>query len=354
MLGNPQVLCKTLKDKTEKITIMKAILMTKTGGPEVLELRQVDQPVISHPRQVLVRIMAAGVNPVDTKIRTSAVETLPAILGCDGAGTVAEIGSEVESLHPGDAVYFFHAGLGTLPGNYAEYTVIDERSVIAKPETIDFIHAAAAPLVLLTAWESLHDRACIKSGQTVLIHAGAGGVGHVAIQLAKQAGAKVFATVGSAEKAEFVRSLGADEAINYKDVDFVEAVMALTDGIGVDIVMDNVGGPLFQASFPAVRYYGDLVTLLQPDNQVDWTEARLRNLRISLEIMLTPFRFGLQDALLHQKQILENCAKLIDTGKLKIHVSKVLPLEHAVEAHRIIETGSTTGKIVLAVDRDCL
>ncbi len=278
------------------------------------------------------------------------MERLPAILGCDGAGTVAEAGAGVKEFRPGDDVYFFYGGLGTGPGNYAEYIVIDEKSAVRKPASLDYVHAAAAPLVLLTAWESLHDRARIKAGQTLLIHAGAGGVGHIAIQLAKIAGARVLTTVGSAEKAAFVRSLGADEAILYKETDFVDAVMDLTRGEGVDIAMDNVGGPLFQATFPAVRYYGDLVTLLQPGREVDWTAARMRNLRISLEIMLTPFRFGLAGALRHQKQILEECARLIDKGLLKIHVGRTLPLAQAAEAHRMIEAGSTTGKIVLIVD----
>ncbi len=331
---------------------MRAIVMNKSGGPEVLEPQEVASPGIKQPTELLVRLKAAGINPVDTKIRQAAypLENLPAILGCDGAGTVAEVGSGVQSIKPGDDIYFFYGGLGTAPGNYAEYIVVNEISAVRKPASQDYIHAAAAPLVLITAWESLHDRVRIQSGQTILIHAGAGGVGHVAIQLAKIAGAKVFATVGTPEKAEFVRSLGVDEAILYKETDFVDAVMGLTNGIGVDIAMDNVGGPLFQATFPAVRYYGDLVTLLQPDNEVDWSTARMRNLRISLEIMLTPFRFGLTDALLHQKMILEDCAKFIDKGLLKIHVSKVLPLEQAAEAHKMIETGSTTGKIVLQID----
>ncbi|MFQ5659889.1 MAG: zinc-dependent alcohol dehydrogenase family protein [Gammaproteobacteria bacterium] len=330
---------------------MKAVVMTGVGGPEVLEVRTLDKPIIKNPNEVLVRLKAAGVNPLDTKLRQGfyPIDELPAVLGCDGAGSVEAVADGVESVNPGDEVYFCHAGLGTLPGNYAEFTVVDEKFVAPKPASIDFSHAAAAPLVLLTAWESLHDRARIKTGQTVLIHAGAGGVGHVAIQLAKQAGARVLATVGSPEKGEFVRSLGAEEAILYKEQDFVEAVMTLTHGSGVDMVMDNVGGPVFQASFPAVRYYGDIVTLLPPGEQVDWHVARWRNLRISLEIMLTPFRFGLADAVLHQKQILVECASLIDQGALKIHVSQTLPLEQAAEAHRLIETGSTTGKLVLKI-----
>jgi len=331
---------------------MRAIVMNKMGGPEVLELQELATPCIIEPTDLLVRLKAAGINPVDTKMRQGAypLENLPTILGCDGAGTVAEVGSGVHSIKAGDDIYFFYGGLGTVPGNYAEYIVIDEGSAVPKPASLDYIHAATAPLVLITAWESLHGRARLQSGQTILIHAGAGGVGHVAIQLAKIAGATVFATVGTPEKAEFVRSLGADEAILYKETDFVDAVMGLTNGTGVDIAMDNVGGPLFQATFPAIRYYGDLVTLLQPDNEVDWTTARMRNLRISLEIMLTPFKFGLRDALLQQQMILADCAKLIDNGLLKIHVSKVLPLEQATEAHKMIEAGSTTGKIVLQID----
>ena len=330
---------------------MNAALMTACGEPEVMQYGQITRPKIEKDSQVLVRLKAAGVNPVDTKIRQGylPVQEFPAILGCDGAGIIEAIGAEVKHLQISDEVYFFHAGLGTLPGNYAEYTVLDERYVVKKPESIDFVEAAAAPLVLITAWESLHDRACIKAGQTVLIHAGAGGVGHVAIQIAKLAGARVLATVSSKEKADFVGSLGADEAILYKDNDFVSEVMRLTKDVGADIVMDNVGGALFQNSFSAVRHYGDLVSLLLPGNDVDWTTARMRNLRISLDLMLTPFLLGLEDRLLRQKEIMEHCSELLESKKLKLHVSKTFKLEQVAEAHKQIETGSTTGKIVLKI-----
>jgi NADPH2:quinone reductase len=331
---------------------MKAILMTATGGPEVLQPQEIDKPVISSPTEVLVKLKAAGINPVDTKLRRGLypIDHLPVVLGCDGAGVVEETGPGATRFKPGDEVYFFHGGVGPVQGNYAEFIVLDERFVARKPKSLDFIHAAAAPLVLLTAWEALHDRARIQDGHTVLIHAGAGGVGHVAIQLAKQAGALVCATVGSEEKAAFVKDLRADLAINYKEQDFVEAVMEWTEGRGVDIAMDNVGGAMIEATFPAVCDYGDMVTLLQPDKSVDWTVARQRNLRFSMEIMLSPLLFNLEEAQKHQTWILEQCATLFDEGKLSIHVSQVLSLEQAAEAHAHIEEGSTTGKLVLSID----
>ena len=331
---------------------MKAMLMTATGGPEVLQLQEIDKPVITSPTEVLVKLKAAGINPVDSKLRRGLypVDHLPALLGCDGAGVVDEVGPDVTRFNPEDEVYFFHGGVGPIQGNYAEYIVLDERFVACKPASLDFIHAAAAPLVLLTAWEALHDRARIQDGYTVLIHAGAGGVGHVAIQLAKQAGALVCTTVGSDENASFVKDLGADLAINYKAQDFVAAVMEWTQGRGVDIAMDNVGGAMIDATFPAVCHYGNMVTLLQPDASVDWTVARQRNLRFSMENMLSPLLFNLEEAQIHQTWILEQCATRFDEGKLSIHVNQVLPLEQAAEAHAHIEEGSTTGKLVLSID----
>ena len=330
---------------------MKAVVMTATGGPEVLQLQEIDKPAIATPTGVLVKLKAAGINPVDTKLRRGLypIEQLPAVLGCDGAGVVAAIGTGVSRCKPGDEVYFFYGGIGTVQGNYAEYIVLDERLVARKPGSLDFIHAAAAPLVLLTAWESLYDRARLQAGQTVLIHAGAGGVGHVAIQLAHGSGARVCTTVGSAEKAVFVKELGADRVINYKEQDFVKAVLDWTHGHGVDIAMDNVGGAMIEATFPAVRHYGDMVTLLQPGADVNWTVARQRNLRFSMEIMLSPLLFNLVEAQKHQTWILEQCARLFDEEKLRIHVSRVLPLARAAEAHAEIEKGSATGKLVLTI-----
>ncbi len=332
---------------------MKAMIMTAAGAPTVLQLAEVPTPQIQTPTQILVGLKAAGVNPIDTKLRqrgTFYPDQMPAVLGCDGAGIVAAVGTEVTRFQAGDEVYFCDGGLGATTGNYGEFTVVEEHCVALKPQSLSFTEAAAVPLALITAWESLLDRGRLEEGRTVLVHGGAGGVGHLAIQLAKLKGARVATTVSSPTKAAFVTDLGANLPILYQETDFVSAVLDWTGGEGVDLAFDTVGGKLFEATFPAVQIYGDLVTILQPDQTVNWKIARERNLRISLEIMLTPMLKNLIFAQKHQAQMLREAARLFDEGKLKVHVSQVLPLQEAAQAHQLIETGSTTGKIVLVID----
>lgn len=337
----------------KKQPIMKAVVMTDAGGPEVLQLQEVPRPTLEKDTEVLVRLYAAGINPIDTKLRQRGSfypDKSPTILGCDGAGVVEAVGKAVERFQVGDEIYFCQGGLGGPRGNYAEYAVVDERFVAKKPASISFAQAAAAPLVLITAWESLYDRARIDPGQRVLIHAGAGGVGHVAIQLAKLKGAEVCTTISSEEKAAFVRNMGADLPINYKQKDFVAAVLEWTEGEGVDVAFDTVGGELFETTFPAVRIYGDLVTILAPDPSTAWKIARNRNLRISLELMLTPM---LEENVHYQQEqatILRDCARMIDKGQLKIQLTKTFPLAEAAEAHALLEAGSIMGKLVLVMN----
>ena len=328
---------------------MKAIVMTAVGDAEVLKLQNLPEPEITRATELKIKIHAAGVNPVDTKVRRHGLlfnEVLPAILGCDGAGVVVEIGADVQQFKVGDKVWYCHGGLGREPGNYAEYAVIEQRWLSLSPQSYSFVEAAAGPLVLITAWGALFDRGGLQAGQTVLIHAGAGGVGHVAIQLAKLKGARVIATVSSEQKADFVRGLGADEVINYKDTDFVATVNELTQGQGADVVFDTVGAEVFKTSIAATAHFGRLITLLDPGQQ-DLSEARLRNLLIGFELMLTPMLRDLASARDQHVAILKQCAQWIDQGHLKLHVSKVLPLESAIEAHQLIEAGHTIGKIVL-------
>ena len=334
---------------------MKAIVMTNAGSPEVLEFRDIPTPQIKTPTELLIKLKAAGVNPIDTKLRqrgTFYPDDLPAILGCDGAGVVEAVGTAVEKFKVGDRVYFCAGGLGkTQTGNYAEYAVVEEHCVAHKPTSLSFTEAAAVPLALITAWESLYDRGRLEAGQSVLIHAGAGGVGHLAIQLAKLRGAEVLTTVGSADKERLVRQLGADLPILYKQTDFVEAVHTHTKGKGVDLAFDTVGGKTFFDTCPAVKIYGDLVTILEPSFQDgDFKVARNRNLRISLEIMLTPLLLNLTEAQKHQAHILQQAAQWFEEGKLKIHVGQTFPLKNAIAAHQSLEIGSTTGKIVLIID----
>lgn len=332
---------------------MKTIQMTAVGGLDVLSYLESPEPEIAKPSEIKVRIQAAGINPVDTKVRRNGLfypnGSLPAVLGCDGAGEVVEAGGAVDRFKVGDRVWFCHGGLGREQGNYAEFNVLDQRWAAPMPKGLTFEEAAALPLVLITAWGGLFERGGLQAGQTVLIHAGAGGVGHVAIQLAKLQGARVITTVGSEEKAEFVKSLGADEAIFYQPNGFADQVNELTQGRGCDLVFDTVGGTVFHDSIPVTAHFGRLITLLDP-GPIHSPEARLRNLLLGFELMLTPMLRDLHAARDKHVHMLNDCAKWIEAGRLKVSVNSRLPLKDAAKAHAMIEEGHVSGKIVLVTE----
>lgn len=327
---------------------MKAVLMTKTGRAiEALALADIPEPEITTPTQVKIKIMAAGINPIDTKVRRNGTfyeEPLPVVLGCDGAGVITEVGGQVNQFKVGDEVWFCHGGLGKAQGNYAEYNVIDQNWLGLKPSNLSFVEAAAMPLALITAWGALFDKGGLQSGQTVLIHAGAGGVGHLAVQLAKLKGAKVLTTVSNEQKAEFASSLGADYVLNYNLSSMKDQVMALTDGQGCDLVIDTVGATTFAKSIDLTRYFGRIITLLDPGEQ-NFFDARVRNLMVGFELMLTPMIKELRAARLHQIEILKQCACMIEKQQLFVKVTNIESLENMVWVHETIETGHMMGKI---------
>jgi len=331
---------------------MKSIRIDACGGPDVLKVRDLPVPDLVGAHDVRVRVRAAGVNPVDIKIRKQASSyglQAPLVPGCDGAGIVEKTGSEVRDLAVGDEVYFCRGPFGGHSGSYAEYVVIDSRYCARKPRRLSFEQAAAVPLVLITAWEALFDRARLASGGRVLVHGGAGGVGHVAIQLARRHGAAVCTTAGSPEKAAFARACGAHRVIEYRTTDFVAAALEFSDGAGVDVALDTVGGKTLERTCAAVRPYGDLVTLLVPPADMDWSAARPRNLRIGLQMMLGPIQRGAHADLVRQAGILAQGQQLIDAGELDVRVHAVLPLEEAAAAHQLIGQPGVCGKIVLAI-----
>ena len=331
---------------------MKAVQMREAGDTSVLQYVDINEPAINSDADVKIKIHAAGVNPIDTKIRATAgyyPDKLPAVLGCDAAGVVVETGNGVKNFQPGDEVWFCHGGLGNEQGNYAEYNVLDESLLSRKPSILNFNQAAVCPLVLITAWEALYDQAKLAKDKTVLIHAGAGGVGHVAIQLAKRQGATVFTTVQGDGKKTLVKKLGADEIIDYRQEDVVEKINALTGNKGVDVVFDTVGGNVFKQSLECLAYRGEIVTLLDPGTDVAWKDARLKNIKMMFELMLTPMVRDLPEARHHQVEILNQCAALIDNGELQVMLSKSFPLADAAKAHAAIESGHMMGKIVLEI-----
>lgn len=332
---------------------MKAVYFEQGGQAGVLRYNEVNNPSRCGNDQVLIRLMSIGINPIDIKIRLAPERfpvTLPVIPGCDGAGIVEAAGSNVQNFKPGDEVYFSQPGFNNRQGTYAEYVLVDASLLALKPQSLSFAEAAAAPLVFITAWEALHDRAHLISGQKILIHAGAGGVGHAAIQLAKLAGARVITTVSSNEKADFVTRLGADKIINYRTQDVVSEVMQWTDGKGVDIAFDTVGANVLQSCFNCVKYYGDVVTILQPSPETNWSNARIRNVRFGFELMLTPVWTEMEQAKLHQAEILKQCAMLFEENKLIVEIARTFNLAEAAAAHNFLEQNHPTGKLVLSLD----
>ena len=330
---------------------MKAILLTAPGGVENLKMAQVAQPELVHPEHILVRLHAAGINPVDYKMRQRGgffPDRLPIILGCDGAGIVEALGQQVKRFQVGDEVYFFNGGIGTQEqGNYAEYTTIHQDYAARKPKNLSFVDSAAVPLAWITAWESLMDHAQLQSNQKVLIHAAAGGVGHLAVQLAKKLGAKIAVTVKGKEKTEFVRSLGAELCIDYSTTDFVQATLEWTQGKGVDVVFDTIGGNICCRSVAATRVYGKLVTILDLDCDSSTLKlARLRNIHLIQELMLSPQYLTMHEARIAQRKMLEKATDMFEANHLTVRVSKVFSLEEVAQAHELIEGGHTFGKMV--------
>ncbi|MFA5372469.1 MAG: zinc-binding dehydrogenase, partial [Sideroxydans sp.] len=251
----------------------------------------------------------------------------------------------------GDAVYFCNGGIGDEPGNYAEYTTLHEDLCAAPPANISLAEAAALPLVLVTVWEALIERANLHAGQTILIHAAAGGVGHVALQLAHHLGAQIAVTVGDDKKAGLAQGLGAGKIIHYHEQDFVQETLDWTDGNGVDVVFDTVGGETFLRSLDAARVGGKVVSLLATAmTQADVQKVRLRNLSLGFELMLTPQVMQLHEERVRQRKILEQSTKLIEEGHLGVLVTHKLPLEQAAAAHRLLEAGGMIGKIILTMD----
>ena len=326
---------------------MRAVVLEQFGAP--LVLGEIPEPVAG-PGQVLVRVAASGVNPLDTKIRAGnaahAQNRLPAVLGLDLAGVVEQIGPDVLGFAPGDQVYGLTGGVGELQGSLAEYAAVDARLLARKPPSLSMRQAAALPLVAITAWEGLVDRADVRPGQRVLVHGGAGGIGHVAVQLARARGAEVFAT-GSSRSLETIERLGATP-IDYTTTSVDDYVARFTGGQGFDIVFDTVGGATLDASFTAVRTYTGHVLSALGWGAHSLAPLSFRGASYSGVFTLLPMLTGRGRE--HHGEILREVAGLAEAGVLTPLVDpRRFTLADAAEAHAAVESGATEGKIVVDV-----
>jgi NADPH:quinone reductase-like Zn-dependent oxidoreductase len=305
---------------------MKAVTISKYGDESVLTYANIERPKPKSD-EILVHNSAAAVNPVDWKIRNGLGKMfglqLPIVLGCEIAGTIEEIGSDVEDFHTGAPVY----GYVSLQrnGGYAEYTIAKSDEIALKPESLDFDSVAAVAVGALTSWQAIFDAANLQNSQRILITGASGGVGSMAVQLAKAKGAFVIATA-SGKNEEFVRSLGADEFVDYTREKFEERVRE------VDVVYDTVGGDTLERSFKTIRRGGCLVTTVAPPSN-----ERAENFGIRASMI------GVQPS----GQQLREINQLIAAGKLKTHIATVLPLAEVRKAHQLSESGRTRGKIIL-------
>jgi NADPH:quinone reductase-like Zn-dependent oxidoreductase len=304
---------------------MKAIVVYEYGGPEVLKYEDVPIPEPNED-QILVRLISAGVNPVDASIRSGKYAsffgiTLPWIPGFDVAGVVEKTGAKVTKFKPGDSVY------AMIRGGYAEYAVATEDEAAPKPRSLGYPEAAAVPGVALTAWQALIDTARLTAGQTVLIHGGSGGVGTFAIQIAKARGAKVIATA-STRNQDLLTELGADVSVDYTKQRFEDVAK------DVDVVLDSVGGDTRARSYGVVKRGGIIVSIVGRIDQAELEKHGIRGAALSVE---------------PNSEELAEIGKLIDEKKIKVIVSQTLPLSEAKKAQEQVATGHTRGKIVLKV-----
>ncbi|MBF8706247.1 zinc-dependent alcohol dehydrogenase family protein [Pseudomonas putida] len=318
---------------------MKAMLLKSYGGADAFELCEVPKPV-PLAGQVLVRVHATSINPLDYQVRRGDYHDLvqlPAITGHDVSGVVEAVGAGVTAFAPGDEVWYTPQIFGG-PGSYAEYHVAAESIIARKPASLSHLQAASLSLVGGTVWEALVVRAALRVGESILIHGGAGGVGHVAIQLAKAMGARVFTTVRETN-AEFVRGLGADVVIDYEKEDYVAAVMRETNGQGVDVVFDSIGGNTLAGSPDVLAQLGRVVSIVDTAQPQNLLQAWGKN--ASYHFVFTRQNRGKLDEL----------SALVARGQLRPHIGAVYSLRDIALAHARLESPNNgiQGKIAIAV-----
>lgn len=327
---------------------MQAQIITQFGSPAVFETADISIPQVI-PNHVLIRVTATSVNPVDYKIRQGAVPDIapdfPAVLHGDVAGVVEAIGEGVTSFAPGDEVYACAGGVNGLGGALAEYMLADADLVAHKPKSLTMTEAAALPLVSITAWEGLVDRAKVQPGQRVLVYGATGGVGHIGVQLAKWAGATVYALVSSDEKGAIARKIGADFTINYRQQPVDEFVAEHTDGQGFDVVFDTVGNDNLQQAFKAAKLNGTVISTVSLSQQ-DLTLLHAKGLTLHLVFMLIPLLHGVGRS--RHGEILTQLAQLVDAGQVRpLLDSQVFTFSDVAAAHQRAESGQAIGKVVL-------
>jgi NADPH2:quinone reductase len=320
---------------------MKAIQIQKNGGPEVMALAELPVPEAA-AGQVVVKVEAAGVNFIDVYQRNGLYPVqLPYVLGMEGSGTVSEVGSRVGTLAVGDRVAWA-AG----PGTYAEYVAVPSDKLVKVPEAIGFPEAAAAMLQGMTAHYLALDTYPIKKGDTVLIHAAAGGVGQLLVQVAKRRGARVLATVSTEQKAELARKAGADQVILYTQTDFVEEVKRMTGGAGVHAVYDSVGQTTFLKSLDCLSRRGTLISFGQSSGKIQPIEPAILGAKGSLYLTRPSLFHYIADRVSLERRA-SDVLGWIAKGELVLHIGEKLPLAEAAEAHRRLEARKTTGKVLL-------
>ncbi len=328
---------------------MKAMIVNKFGGPEAFEEAVVEKPEIK-AGHILVKVAATSVNTIDMMIRQMGAElpispAAPAILGMDFAGIVEEVGAGVTKFSVGDEVYGCAGGLADIQGTLAEYMLADQNLVAKKPKSLSMKEAAAIPLVGITAFEGL-TRSGARKGQKILVHGGAGGVGHLAVQLANHFGAEVFSTGGTDEQLALIKELGATP-INFKSETVEEYVQKYTDGAGFDVVFDTVGGPNLTNSFNAAALNANISTTVSL-LEIDLTPAHFKGLSLHVIFMLIPMLHNYKRNI--HGEILSNLAEIIDAGKMRpILDKKDFKLEEVGLAHKHLESGSAVGKVVVTL-----
>ena len=326
---------------------MKAFVIQRHGGPEVFEETTLPDPQAG-PGKVRIAVRASSVNPLEIKIRSGLVRSgpeFPAILNGDVAGIIDQVGEGVTGFEVGDAVVGCAGGIRGYPGALADYMVADACLVTHAPQRLPLETCAALPLVFMTAWSALVDRAQIRPGEHVLIHAGAGGVGHVAIQLAKARGARVATTVSSEEKGAIARDLGADDVILYKQESVPGYVQRLTAGAGFPLVFDTVGGSNLDASFEAAAVSGRVCSINTRSTH-DLSPLHAKNLTLHVIFRSVPLLYRME--MEHQSWILRNMAEMVDEGTLRpLVAARQFTFAQIADAHRYLESGQVVGKILL-------